>query len=1218
MSSSFFPRFRPSGSRFVAAILGLFALSQATLPRPLFKRTASGVPDTLEVFALYVQFGDPVGGDPPESDANDEPGTTGLGIFGSDKDLSYKLDPNGASIRSSRYYLQKHFDFAQNYFDKVSGGRVVILPRFFPQPDINGRIAPKKLKHRMKAYNPAIEDKPAKQKTKDFESQRAQALMSFVSETAALFNDPRDSANMAFRIAFADAQQNPSPTHHRAFLIFHAGHSRLVDGGTLGFLGADTPNDFTDFLVTKDDFKFLDSATDTFTPTGKPVPERRKDSLGVVISAGDTVTEFMMLSESASQDKVNWGINGILVNQLARQMGMPDLFDVVKGISQVGYFDVMDFAGYNTLDGFLPVFPSAWTRAFMGWDDPVVAARNDSFSEYSLHAADLPATGRTRTVKIPLDEREYLLVENRQRAAGDDTVTLRFSKPSGPTDYTFSVSDSVKVPYAFLDSLFLDSLCTNASCTQKIPNARRPQGIITGASHYDMGLPGNGLLVWHVNEWFLEAFLKEGAVNAYLGDTLRAQYKGLELVEADGIPSIGKEFKDPLGQPAFDYGTAEDMLPHVFRKRRNPPQDTTWAALETSSVIGSTGFSTTNTWNDGRTHIRLVAKPPANPVFARGIGGFTGDSVFTFRDSALALRVYWPADSTLRQPPGSAWPLRTLPAGNPQAVNVIRDGARGGPYVISMGDTGMLQTYTAHGALALAARDTARDSDAYVGVPTLLASGNTRPENAAPVNSLLDPAGAPIGACTAQDSVFAVLTTRTLRLIRPIADSLNGTARTGGREISIPMRGVAGPIAWGGRIWAADDQKILRGFALDGTETDSVLLPARAHALAGILFGSNRDPQIVSVGSGGAAWRYDPVARLLIDLKPAWGSFQAAGGEIFSAVVSDFNRDGEDDVFLLGSKGSGLLFRVDSGVAFAGFPQRFPRSVVFADTAGNYATEDRSAPALADLDGDGRPDILFSGTNAVFAVDWRGAYLPGWPFKPQPRQDVGFAYGNRHLPSTVIGSTPLALSLRGHPAVLLGSPDGLIYAVDSLGKSVSSDWPLSAGGLSIDSIRPPFIHLTLAQLDSDDLELLAQTASGSLNAWSLGNAAARPGQNWLMSGGDPGRSCRLEASTLGTPRVIVDVNSIQDFHLYPSPLRGGIATVYLKIGAPATQARIRVFDLAGNPVKEETLTNLTPGVQPSNHTVDMRRLGPDVYAVLCEVWFASGKKSAWQRIGVVK
>ena len=132
-----------------------------------------------------------------------------------------------------------------------------------------------------------------------------------------------------------------------------------------------------------------------------------------------------------------------------------------------------------------------------------------------------------------------------------------------------------------------------------------------------------------------------------------------------------------MGQPAFDYGTAEDMFPHVFRKRKNPPRDTSWAAPESVTVIGSYGFANTNSWNDGRSHIQLAAHWPSQPVVARGIGGFTGDSVFTVRDSAITLRVTWPNDSTVAQAPGAPWPVHTWPASNREALNLLRDNARG-------------------------------------------------------------------------------------------------------------------------------------------------------------------------------------------------------------------------------------------------------------------------------------------------------------------------------------------------------------------------------------------------------------------------------------------------------------------------------------------------------------------------------------------------------------
>ncbi|HLU69713.1 MAG TPA: hypothetical protein VKZ88_02975, partial [Fibrobacteria bacterium] len=65
-------------------------------PAPVRAQTV----DTLEVFVLYIEFGNDLN---RETDANDEPGTTGLGRFGSatGADHNYALDPNGPSFRRS-------------------------------------------------------------------------------------------------------------------------------------------------------------------------------------------------------------------------------------------------------------------------------------------------------------------------------------------------------------------------------------------------------------------------------------------------------------------------------------------------------------------------------------------------------------------------------------------------------------------------------------------------------------------------------------------------------------------------------------------------------------------------------------------------------------------------------------------------------------------------------------------------------------------------------------------------------------------------------------------------------------------------------------------------------------------------------------------------------------------------------------------------------------
>jgi len=292
---SFFGSFRAAG--LLSVLVPLVPLlcpgvSFSQDHRPLFKTAAVGAsgPDTLEVFVIYVQFdseGNQVGG--PE----DDPGTTGLGTFGSDSSTSYTLDPgaNLPALRLDTSYLAKHFEFAENYFNKASNGAVVIVPRYFPPPDPEtGEIKPIQLSQHMKAYNPALQDETQKQKIADFATIQAQALMTFVSETAARADSQAPASN-PFQVAFSEPK---SPNRYQAFLLFHAGSSRLIDGGSLGPAGANTPNDLLDFFVTKSDFQNLATADNA---KGGPSPYR-VDSLGMVVdSTRDTVTQFMMMPE---------------------------------------------------------------------------------------------------------------------------------------------------------------------------------------------------------------------------------------------------------------------------------------------------------------------------------------------------------------------------------------------------------------------------------------------------------------------------------------------------------------------------------------------------------------------------------------------------------------------------------------------------------------------------------------------------------------------------------------------------------------------------------------------------------------------------------------------------------------------------------------------------------------------------------------------------------
>ena len=168
-----------------------------------------------------------------------------------------------------------------------------------------------------------------------------------------------ESKNSPFKVPLSK-----NPNTRRAFMIAHAGASNLVDGGSMGTKGANTPGDFLDIYISRPDWVYLQ---DTLPGVVIDKVDSLKNGIVLKGSTIDTLTSMMVVSETASQDGLNWGINGIVVNQIGRELGMPNTYDVGKGISRLGFFDMMDFAGYNAGNGFFPVLPAAWERAYMGW-----------------------------------------------------------------------------------------------------------------------------------------------------------------------------------------------------------------------------------------------------------------------------------------------------------------------------------------------------------------------------------------------------------------------------------------------------------------------------------------------------------------------------------------------------------------------------------------------------------------------------------------------------------------------------------------------------------------------------------------------------------------------------------------------------------------------------------------------------------------------------------
>jgi len=528
--------------------------------------------DILDIRVLKVEF---------KYENTDNSLTTGRGTFSSDT-KDYKLDPK--EKRAHDAYWESHLKFAKNYFEKASYNNVEIRYDIYPKSE--NKEGTYKLDKFIIDYNRTSRKKGEKMEA--FDSARAADYANFVNDVLELAK--KDTEGNPLRPADYPAK--------RVVLIAHAGSSRLIDGGTMGIKGANTPGDFPDVYI---DSTWCDK--DLCIWRGFEVDKDKNDS---VFSA-------IVTSETASQDGLNWGINGIIVSQIGRELGLPYSYDVVKGFSRLGYFDLMDFAGANAGNGFFPSLPSAWMRIHKDWGrayivKPVVG-KPDTIE---ICAAGYDLCDSPQIVKVPINANEYILLENRQRAKENNKIRITMDK-----------GVPIEIPVDSIQPYFLDS------ATQKAA------GVVESIDWLDAALPASGIAAWRVNDWFVKEMLElnYGAVNAWQGNNLRDHQFGISLIEADGVLGLGKEFKNMSGESVFYFGSGSDLIPH----KKFGGQKT----HDTLFAINPTGYANTASTFGGYSGIKITALKPKDAVEEKTLNQFTGDSVVTWRALKIPVVIEW-------------------------------------------------------------------------------------------------------------------------------------------------------------------------------------------------------------------------------------------------------------------------------------------------------------------------------------------------------------------------------------------------------------------------------------------------------------------------------------------------------------------------------------------------------------------------------------------------
>ncbi|MBI9072554.1 MAG: T9SS type A sorting domain-containing protein [Melioribacteraceae bacterium] len=286
------------------------------------------------------------------------------------------------------------------------------------------------------------------------------------------------------------------------------------------------------------------------------------------------ITNTLLLPETESREMSGIGgttllelsINGLTVANIASHLGLPDLFDTNTGKSAIGRFGLMDGQAIFAYSGLFPPEPSPWEKIYLGWETPITL---NVFSGLVNIKTKLISGTEPYIYKIPINATEYYLVENRQRDALKDGINIQY-KVNGELK-EFSLPKDTTGFYSFeVDTL---------------------SGVILDVDEFDWAVPGNGILVWHIDESIIADNIEVNKINVDIDN------RGVDLEEADGIQDIGEEFQTIFGTTAvgegeeFDFWYKENDSELYKNSFTNDTRPNTKSNSGAASLISMTDFS---------------------------------------------------------------------------------------------------------------------------------------------------------------------------------------------------------------------------------------------------------------------------------------------------------------------------------------------------------------------------------------------------------------------------------------------------------------------------------------------------------------------------------------------------------------------------------------------------------------------------------------------------
>jgi hypothetical protein len=1179
--------------------------------------------DTINIIAMRVEFKR----DTLTSTTGN--GLYGINRFGGDKvgkdkkeieryydDSTYLFD----RLPHDSLYFAHQLESVAGYYKKVSHGRLVLTSKVYP----TGKYTAYAVDSTMLYYSPA--GKKKKESYNEYDYRKTRGYLLFLKDAITACANSKESPFAGIQFQESDSTFRDSLGRKTVFLIFHAGASGITDAGEDNF--PDSPSDIVDYFVTADWFK---EYADTLGIKQNGIVVQGKNSKLLI-------DEVMVCSETSNQNKINWGIQGILVNQIARQIGIPDLF---RGVTGVGAFCIMDVAGYSAGHGFITPYPSAWVRAFMGWDSPKIlpVGTNVSANVKALTSVlDNPqgSENDTTILMVPINDHEYYLIENRQRNLSGAQNFFNYD--------TTDDNDKVTVIKPYPDNVNLKKVLTSVTDSSKV---------VKSVTNNDISLPASGILVWHIDEKVIREKMRYNLINA------DSSYRGVKLIEADGADDIGVTFKDIYNRDAYDYGTGEDLFPHHSKTgsgAKNPID------LDVDGM-GPYTFPSTRTNDGGHSYINLKFTRTSKLQTEKSAQYRGSNYVYVdnYSDSVFNVSVsfdYRP----------QYWPKPIIPETYFEPVLCDLDKGIPGKELVVISKTGKITI------LNNAANP---DSASYVFDSSRILFSDLRDKSEGNYTTY--------HYCDSISGVNAMPSVVNGKVMVPSTDntiysisSVSLSERPVISRITLRNQPTTCVSAISDSLWAVGcaNGSVIFGKGSDTLtsvklKTDSAVCAIAVMKESGSLAVIQNGGTLAVCGSDGSQSEKTVMVK---GLSP------------FTLVTADIDKDSTSEIVVCDIKHGLWLYNSDLSIAQNWSDEPVDWATYYTLSEDNKPVDNRvefpdnpATPAIADVNGDGYLDIIVGGTNGVYAFNYKGVLLNGWPAfldkmywyqKGSVVSSPAITVGKDHKPLTIFSTTSgeklgwgvskisradknagkiwyLAEngqvdSSWGMTPALIDTflmndsliwpyvlPGGYIDAVSAKGSStkparpvaliqenLQSAWPLSAGS-------PLQTSPMIDDMDMDGkLDLIAVSKNGWVNRWEMSGNFILDTVYWPMPGFDPGRSFAY-----GSYKPVEKFTQKEPIRLYnfPNPTDGAEKTIFrYAFSGIATNVRLDIFSITGINVYSKKTMGAAPseltGSYPdwNEHIVSLKKFGPGIYRCRMEATISGKKHVCYWKMAVVK